>query len=387
MQRKDRFKDKLVLSQGLKHYQERYKITEDESVLKGVVDESSKFDTAVLVYISDLHIGTFDLDINWLIEVTNYVLNTPNAKVLLLGDLLNTAILNAVSNMYEDIAYPQEQWQIAVDLFSALAKQDKIIAICAGNHERRVYKQTGIETLRQFAHAIDAENVYAPYYANIDLILKCSDSQTGTFKIPIVAHHGDGAGNISGVKKLQTIDNGSYINTVGHLHKEQLLVRSMPYYDPTTGKKYKKAVLDVILPSAGGGYYAKEKMLTVTYKSPYLALEVTAVKNPRYEKFKNSEWEEEEIIPAIRTIPIMKAADTAQKNMHIQTANRIITAKEKEINHELILKINEIVRWMKEQGIDITSSVKNALNQEIKREQIKETKKQIILKPVEREKE
>ena len=237
---KQRFNSKLNLTEGLKNYQEKPRATKDESVLTGTVDESSKFDTAVLVYISDLHIGTFDLDINWLIEVTNYVLNTPNAKVLLLGDLLNTAILNAVSNMYEDIAYPQEQWQIAVDLFSSLSAQNKIIAICAGNHERRVYKQTGIETLRQFAHAIDAEKVYAPYYANIDLILKCADSPTGSFTIPIVAHHGDGVGNISGVKKLQDIDSGSYINTVGHLHREQLLIRGMPYYDPVTNTKRKR---------------------------------------------------------------------------------------------------------------------------------------------------
>ncbi|HIV01282.1 MAG TPA: metallophosphoesterase [Candidatus Caccopulliclostridium gallistercoris] len=384
---KQRFNSKLNLTEGLKNYQEKQRATKDESVLTGTVDESSKFDTAVLVYISDLHIGTFDLDINWLIEVTNYVLNTPNAKVLLLGDLLNTAILNAVSNMYEDIAYPQEQWQIAVDLFSSLSAQNKIIAICAGNHERRVYKQTGIETLRQFAHAIDAEKVYAPYYANIDLILKCADSPTGSFTIPIVAHHGDGVGNISGVKKLQDIDSGSYINTVGHLHREQLLIRGMPYYDPVTNTKRKKAVLDVILPSAGGGYYAKEKMLQVNYKSPYLALEVTAVKNPRYEKFKNADWQEEEIIPAVRTIPIMQAADTAQKNKYIKTANRIIAQKEKELNHDFLLKLNDLLRWMKEQGVDITNSVRAALKQEIRREQTRENAKEIVLKPIDRSKE
>mgnify|MGYP005800689317 FL=1 len=384
---KQRFNSKLNLTEGLKNYQEKQRATKDESVLTGTVDESSKFDTAVLVYISDLHIGTFDLDINWLIEVTNYVLNTPNAKVLLLGDLLNTAILNAVSNMYEDIAYPQEQWQIAVDLFSSLSAQNKIIAICAGNHERRVYKQTGIETLRQFAHAIDAEKVYAPYYANIDLILKCADSPTGSFTIPIVAHHGDGVGNISGVKKLQDIDSGSYINTVGHLHREQLLIRGMPYYDPVTNTKRKKAVLDVILPSAGGGYYAKEKMLQVNYKSPYLALEVTAVKNPRYEKFKNADWQEEEIIPAVRTIPIMQAADTAQKNKYIKTANRIIAQKEKELNHDFLLKLNDLLRWMKEQGVDITNSVRAALKQEIRREQTRENAKEIVLKQIDRSKE
>lgn len=384
---KQRFNSKLNLTEGLKNYQEKQRATKDESVLTGTVDESSKFDTAVLVYISDLHIGTFDLDINWLIEVTNYVLNTPNAKVLLLGDLLNTAILNAVSNMYEDIAYPQEQWQIAVDLFSSLSAQNKIIAICAGNHERRVYKQTGIETLRQFAHAIDAEKVYAPYYANIDLILKCADSPTGSFTIPIVAHHGDGVGNISGVKKLQDIDSGSYINTVGHLHREQLLIRGMPYYDPVTNTKRKKAVLDVILPSAGGGYYAKEKMLQVNYKSPYLALEVTAVKNPRYEKFKNADWQEEEIIPAVRTIPIMQAADTVQKNKYIKTANRIIAQKEKELNHDFLLKLNDLLRWMKEQGVDITNSVRAALKQEIRREQTRENAKEIVLKPIDRSKE
>ena len=205
--------------------------------------------------------------------------------------------------------------------------------------------------------------------------------------MPIVAHHGDGVGNISGVKKLQDIDSGSYINTVGHLHREQLLIRGMPYYDPVTNTKRKKAVLDVILPSAGGGYYAKEKMLQVNYKSPYLALEVTAVKNPRYEKFKNADWQEEEIIPAVRTIPIMQAADTAQKNKYIKTANRIIAQKEKELNHDFLLKLNDLLRWMKEQGVDITNSVRAALKQEIRREQTRENAKEIVLKPIDRSKE
>ena len=128
-------------------------------------------------------------------------------------------------------------------------------------------------------------------------------------------------------------------------------------------------------------------MPQVNNKSPYLALEVTAVKNPRYEKFKNSEWEEEEIIPAIRTIPIMQAADTAQKNKYITTANKIIAQKEKDLNHEFLVKVSELLKWMREQGLDITNSVRSALNQEIKRERARENSKEVVLKLQDRNKE
>ena len=266
------FDNHLPLTESLKGYLDRQQHLSDESVSVRSIDESDRFDTLVLVYISDLHIGTPDLDLNWLVEVVEYVMNTPNAKVLLLGDLLNTAILNAVSNMFEDLAYPQEQWQIAVDLFSGLAKQNKIITICAGNHERRVHRQTGIDITGQFATAIKAQDSYAPYYANRKIILKSKDSKSGKFTLPIVTHHGDGVSDIAGVKKLQDIDSGSYINTVGHLHRQQMRVRSMQYYDPSTGKKYKKSVLDVILPSAGGGYYAKEKIFFSHHNATFFCI-------------------------------------------------------------------------------------------------------------------
>lgn len=355
------FEDQLEITDAVRSYIDRKKWVNDQSVSKLTIDESGRFDTVVLVYISDLHIGTPDFDLNWLIEVTNYVLKTPNAKVLLLGDLLNTAVLNAVSNMYEDLAYPEEQWQLAVDLFSQLAAQEKIIAICAGNHERRVYKQTGIETIKQLATAIKAEHAYAPYYAERTLVLKCDDAPSGKFTIPIVSHHGDGAQNIAGVKKLQDIDPASYINAVGHLHREQMLVRNMFY--TKNGKKYKKSVLDIMLPSAGGGYYAKEKMLKDNFKSPYFALELTAVKNPRYEKFKDAEWREELFVPAVRTIPIMQAADTAEKNVYIKTASKIIGQHDKEMMKELMPKIAEIIKWMTREGIEIKNEIKTALKE------------------------
>ena len=42
---------------------------------------------------------------------------------------------------------------------------------------------------------------------------------------------------------------------------------------------------------------------------------------------------------------------------------------------------------MKEQGVDITNSVRAALKQEIRREQTRENAKEIVLKPIDRSKE
>lgn len=359
-------KESIKITPLMQSYIDKQEVLQDKTLIRRDIDFSQKFDTAVLVFSADWHIGTPDFDLNGVIETLNYVLNTPNATLFMMGDALNTAILGAVSNMFEDLAYPQEQWQIAVSLLHEVAKQGKLTVYHDGNHENRVDKQTGINVTGQAAEALGAPEAHAPYYAIRNLMLKNPECENGLFEMPIITHHGDGIQSLADVKKMQEKEVGSFINGVGHKHVFQFLVRMHKFYNPETGQLTQKPCLDIIFPSAGGGYYGDRKMYRPNYKSPYTAIEVTSVRNPRYNRQKGTEVEELEFVPVYRSMPIMKIADTVEKNDYIKAARKVIRTQEKEFKAEFYDKVTELMGWVEQQGFDMQEQVKKELKQQIK---------------------
>ena len=79
--------------------------------------------------------------------------------------------------MYEDIAYPQEQWQLFVDLFKQVADQNKLAVIHTGNHERRIQKKAGIDPVAQAAAAMQVEDRHAPFHAETTIKIKCNQNK------------------------------------------------------------------------------------------------------------------------------------------------------------------------------------------------------------------
>lgn len=328
-------------------------------------DFSDKFDTIVAIFFSDWHIGTADFDMAGAIEALNYVLKTPNALLFVVGDTLNTAILGSVSNMFEDIAYPQEQWQLAVSLFQEVAKQGKLTVFHDGNHEVRIDKQTGMSAISQASSALGIPEAHAPYYAIRNVLLKNPQCKNGAFEIPFVTHHGDGIGNLEDMKKLHDQNSNSFINAVGDKHTFRLRIRSHQFFNEKTAQLTRKDCLDIMLPSAGGGFYGDRKMYRSNFRSPYTAIELTSIKNPRYEQFKGSPVEELEFIPVYRSIPIMKVADTVEKNDHIKTAKKAIKNYEKGLRTEFLTKVEDLLSWMEGQGQEIQDKIKSELKARI----------------------
>lgn len=101
----------------------------------------SDFDCLYLIPISDLHIGDPAFNEEKLRGYLEWVLERPNAFILLLGDILNTATKDSLSDIYKEKLKIPEACQRVWELFEPV--QDRVLGWIEGNHERRLYKQVG----------------------------------------------------------------------------------------------------------------------------------------------------------------------------------------------------------------------------------------------------
>ena len=350
--------NKIIKDDVIESYDLKQNTTVDNAVLKKDIDLSKLYDTCVLVFIGDWHIGTVDFDINEAIRVLDYVLQTPNARVFCLGDMMNTAILNSVSNMFEDIAYPQEQWKVFVSLLKQVASQKKLVVTHTGNHERRVGRNTGIDPMEQATAALNAQDTYAPYYADSTIILKSPYTKSGMFSFPIITHHGD-SGN---PENNAAINQETLINAIGHTHNFKAYTKTKIIN--CNGKRVKKDELNVVIPALGGGQYGYEKGYKPLNKCPYYAIEITTALNPLYDK--NNKFNmQKPVVLATKSISILNKATTKSKQSCIKEGIKEIDRNVKNAKTKVYGKILEILDILEDCGMQINKNLKSILAKKI----------------------
>jgi len=103
---------------------------------------SQDFSELYIIPISDLHLGDPHCDLDKFFKYRKWIEERPNAFVILNGDIMNAAIKDSVSDLYNEEMNPNEQLKLAVKLFTPI--KDRILMIVEGNHERRIAKNTSI---------------------------------------------------------------------------------------------------------------------------------------------------------------------------------------------------------------------------------------------------
>ena len=73
------------------------------------------------------------------------VKNNPDTYCILLGDLINNSTKASVGDVYDEPLSPMTQITTVIELFKPI--KDKILGVVSGNHERRTYKQDGIDLI------------------------------------------------------------------------------------------------------------------------------------------------------------------------------------------------------------------------------------------------
>lgn len=173
--------------------------------------------------IADVHLGAKEhLDREWKAFCTD-ILKDENAYIILAGDLVNNALKNSVSNVYEETMRPREQKRIMVEMLTPL--RDRILAATSGNHERRSAKEADDDVTYDIMCKLDLEHLYRENIA----VIKCKfgrdkiDGKRNPCYILAVTH-GAGGGMLTGsavnrAERFGYIWDGLDALVVGHTHK------------------------------------------------------------------------------------------------------------------------------------------------------------------------
>lgn len=110
---------------------------------------------ASVMFIGDCHYGSPQFDKPRFLEMLKYC-NKHKMYVFLMGDLIETATRYSVgAGVYEQEFNGESQYEQMLEWLKPLAKKKLIIGLLNGNHEDRVYKETGINISKAFARELD----------------------------------------------------------------------------------------------------------------------------------------------------------------------------------------------------------------------------------------
>lgn len=106
----------------------------------------------MLIIVSDLHYGNPYCSIKHFARTLQYINDNENCYCLLNGDLCESSIRTSKGDIYTQVGTPQKQRDWVIE--QLLPIKDKILATTTGNHENRIYTETGVDISQDIAQAL-----------------------------------------------------------------------------------------------------------------------------------------------------------------------------------------------------------------------------------------
>ena len=194
----------------------------------------TKYDINVFP-IGDLHIGHVNSDVRYIENYINMIRQTDKEcnRVLLMGDLIDCGIKDSIgASVYENRLTPQEQIDMLVDLLKPIA--DRIDGYVQGNHEYRIYKNTGIDICKTVS---DILNI--PYLRYSGVVTYSTKRENRRKAYNINMFHGKAGGGIeNALRKCKEMANkvNADIYLMGHCHHKAYTTRCFKQVDSRNGK-------------------------------------------------------------------------------------------------------------------------------------------------------
>lgn len=235
---------------------------------------SRDFDCIYLIPISDLHLGDPHCNLEKFYGYQKWIEGTPNAYVLLNGDIMNTATKGSVSDVYAETIPPKEQVKLAEKLFTPI--KDKILAMTSGNHERRIYKDSGYDISETLAEKIGA------YYSPDEVFLKLKfgkDAHAKPVTYTLYMTHGWGSGRTAGAKvnNLQKLSDIVLADIYIASHTHFMTAHQDIYFVPDEHNKRVRQIKRTYVSSGAfldrGGYGVQKGYPGAKLGSPRLRLD------------------------------------------------------------------------------------------------------------------
>lgn len=174
-----------------------------------------------VIALADLHIGDPSADMKLINSLIAEIQNNPNLYTVLVGDLMNTAIVGSKSDSYSETMKPSDQLSKCYDLLSPI--KDKILAIVPGNHEERISRTAGVDMTRLLSRELGLEHLYTPDAALVLVTFGRDKIHCRPITYSLYVTHGHGGGGRKVGSKLNSLqDYASIIDAdafiVGHTH-------------------------------------------------------------------------------------------------------------------------------------------------------------------------
>lgn len=126
-------------------------------------------DSITVVFVGDLHMGSWATDYDLLKEVTDEIIQTPNLYVVLLGDLLQMSIkLRGVLEVSDNLLPPK--WQMRFLESWLLEIKHKVIASTWDNHS--VMREENATGFSQYANIFSKHVIYHDNIGHLDIQVK-----------------------------------------------------------------------------------------------------------------------------------------------------------------------------------------------------------------------
>lgn len=200
----------------------------NEVTMKAIkCDLPREMKSAEIIPLADFHLGDSMSDWKHIDGLLKHIEETPNCYAVLGGDILDTAIASSIGDTYAANLNPMSQIEMAVKLFDPI--KEKILAVCGGNHERRVYKTDGLDMTQIYCNQLGIGDRYTSTTALLFIRIG-RDARHGQDKshgrqtcYTMYLTHGGGGGRKEGGKinrlaDLETIvDADIYVTAHTHL--------------------------------------------------------------------------------------------------------------------------------------------------------------------------
>jgi len=182
-----------------------------------------------LVPIGDVHLGSKEFNLAKLKKTVDYVKATKNARVVLMGDLVDIGLKDSIgAGTFDNDIDPETQLDGIIDYLEPI--KNKIWCLLGGNHEERIRMRTSIDINKIIARALGVP------YVGSQCLMKVMCGKTNY--IVFMAHGATGAttpaGKINSVMKY-----GNYIDAdvylMGHVH--ELAHHTTEYFRVDMGNK------------------------------------------------------------------------------------------------------------------------------------------------------
>lgn len=227
-----------------------------------VIDESNELEKIYLIPL-ECHIGAPEFSEDKFREWIGWVRGEAEARLLLMGDILEFATTRSVGDVYSQTMSPEHQMEHAIDLLFPV--RGRIYGLIAGNHEMRCYRETSIDPAKWIARALGV-----PYFRDGQGILKVRLGKGPNGK-PVAytihfAHGRSGArtpgGKLSAVWRMTHVVANADVYIGGHGHglvqgrQDRLVVD--PHNNTVRAEKYYVVMAGSLLEYAA---YAKQAVM------------------------------------------------------------------------------------------------------------------------------